>query len=417
MKMEEKYKETVALYRYGIISPLVTQTMSEDFKSDSEFYRWAAARTKTDAFGNVIDLAPNTIKSWYLNYRKEGFDGLKPKGRSDRGTSRKVSGDMYDQIIYMKEQYPRLPATMIYQKLLENGTITAKDCSLSTITRCVSRIDTDIKRGKTKEMRRYEKEHINELWCGDSSVGPYIKVDGVKKKTYIIALIDDASRFIVGIDIFFNDNYINLMSVIKSAVIKYGRPKMFNFDNGSNYRCNQMALLAARIGTVINYNPPSTPTSKAKIERWFRTLKDHWMAQLNYNDYHCLKELRQSLNQYVQQYNSTPHSSLAGKTPIDRFFEESNTIVRIPQQQADKMFLLEIERKVSADNVIVIDQLEYEVDYKYAGMKVLLRYSPDFREVYVVDRESNSLEKINILKKTDNSKIVKKKMRMVSDDE
>ena len=96
MKMEEKYKETVALYRYGIISPLVTQTMSEDFKSDSEFYRWAAARTKTDAFGNVIDLAPNTIKSWYLNYRKEGFDGLKPKGRSDRGTSRKVSGDMYD---------------------------------------------------------------------------------------------------------------------------------------------------------------------------------------------------------------------------------------------------------------------------------------------------------------------------------
>ena len=141
------------------------------------------------------------------------------------------------------------------------------------------------------------------------------------------------------------------------------------------------------------------------------------MAQLNYNDYHCLKELRQSLNQYVQQYNSTPHSSLAGKTPIDRFFEESNTIVRIPQQQADKMFLLEIERKVSTDNVIVIDQLEYEVDYKYAGMKVLLRYSPDFREVYVVDRESNSLEKINILKKTDNSKIVRKKMRMVSDDE
>ena len=50
-------------------------------------------------------------------------------------------------------------------------------------------------------------------------------------------------------------------------------------------------------------------------------------------------------------------------------------------------------------------------------MKVLLRYSPDFREVYVVDRESNSLEKINILKKTDNSKIVRKKMRMVSDDE
>ena len=46
-----------------------------------------------------------------------------------------------------------------------------------------------------------------------------------KQKTYIIALIDDASRMIVGIDIFFNDNFVNLMSVIRGAVIKYGKPK------------------------------------------------------------------------------------------------------------------------------------------------------------------------------------------------
>ncbi len=51
-------------------------------------------------------------------------------------------------------------------------------------------------------------EHINEVWCGDSSVGPYLKVDGKKQRTYIIALIDDASRMIVGIDIFFNDNFV-----------------------------------------------------------------------------------------------------------------------------------------------------------------------------------------------------------------
>lgn len=45
-------------------------------------------------------------------------------------------------------------------------------------------------------MRRYECEHINEVWCGDSSVGPYLKVDGKKQRTYIIALIDDASRMV-----------------------------------------------------------------------------------------------------------------------------------------------------------------------------------------------------------------------------
>lgn len=81
-------------------------------------------------------------------------------------------------------------------------------------------------------------------WCGDSSVGPYLKTeDGKKHKIYVIALIDDASRYIVGIDVFFNDNFVNLMSVMKSAVAKFGVPKLFNFDNGSSYKNKQMDLL------------------------------------------------------------------------------------------------------------------------------------------------------------------------------
>ena len=66
-------------------------------------------------------------------------------------------------------------------------------------------------------MRRYERPHINEVWCGDSSVGPYLRTDdGKKHRVYVIALIDDASRFITGADVFFNDNFVNLMSVMKS---------------------------------------------------------------------------------------------------------------------------------------------------------------------------------------------------------
>ena len=99
----------------------------------------------------------------------------------------------------------------------------------------------ELKRSTNRDMRRYERPHINEVWCGDSSVGPYLKApDGGKKKVYIIALIDDASRFIVGIDVFYNDNFVNLMSVMKSAVTKHGRPKIFNFDNGSAYKNKQM---------------------------------------------------------------------------------------------------------------------------------------------------------------------------------
>ena len=48
-------------------------------------------------------------------------------------------------------------------------------------------------------------------------------MNGKKVKTYVIALIDDASRMVVDAQIFFNDNFVNLMNVIRSAVSKYGK--------------------------------------------------------------------------------------------------------------------------------------------------------------------------------------------------
>ena len=252
-------------------------------------------------------------------------------------------------------------------------------------------------------MRRYERPHINEVWCGDSSVGPYLRTpDGKKHKVYIIALIDDASRFIVGIDIFFNDNFINLMSVIKSAVAKYGRPQMFNFDNGSSYKNKQMELLAARIGSVIHYDQPYTPTQKAKIERWFRTMKDQWMSSLDIRDFHSLDELRGNLSAYVRKYNQTVHSSLGGKSPLDRFFSEPDRIRRLSDEDIENSFLLEIERRVSSDSVIVIDQVEYEVDCRFAKQRIKLRYSPGLKDIFIVEADG-SLTPVRLLNKVDNA--------------
>lgn len=412
--MNDKMSNEIALFRYGVIAPLITGTLEEGI-SRSEFFHRAAEKTYENPRGEDIRISWYTVRRWYTSYKEEGFDGLKPKRRADRSKHRKVDDDVLDQISYLINEYPRLPATLVYQKLKDNGTIAAGDLSLSTINRVVNRFKKEKGATKNKDMRRYERNHINEVWCGDSSVGPYIRIDGKKKKTYIIALIDDASRYIVGIDIFFNDNFVNLMSVMKSAVKKNGKPKIFNFDNGSNYKCGQMTLLGARLGSVLNYCAPYTPTSKAKIERWFRTMKDHWMAGLNMNDYKTLEELRDSLMTYVQKYNQSVHTSLNGQTPQDRFFNESAIIKRLDEDSIDRIFLLEIERKVSNDSVVVIDQVEYEVDYKYAGKRLILRYSPDLSRIYVVDKETNELNEIHLLDKKANSKIKREKIKFTEE--
>lgn len=141
-------------------------------------------------------------------------------------------------------------------------------------------------------------------------------------------------------------------------------------------------------------------------------MKDQWMSTLNMNEYKHLDELRISLMRFVQTYNQSIHSSLNDQSPQDRFFEESSSIIRINEEMIDNVFLFEIERKVSSDNVVVIDQVEYEVNYHYAGQKVVLRYAPDVSRVYVVDQETGKLKEIKLLNKQENAHIKREKVMM-----
>ena len=414
--MKPEKQQEIALMRYGAIAPLIAG-LDENYPSKTAFYTEVSNKGITGPDGRVHHYAPATIEKWYLDYQNHGFDALVPKSRADAGMSRKLDDDLQEQIRYFKTNYPRMSAAAIYRQLKTDGSIINGQVSESTVCRFVNQLQNELRQTTNRDMRRYERPHINEVWCGDSSVGPRLTdKDGKKHRIYIIALIDDASRFITGIDVFYNDNFVNLMSVMKSAVSKYGRPKVLNFDNGKSYKNKQMELLASRIGTTLSYCQPYTPTGKAKIERWFRTMKDQWMAGLDMQDFHSLDELRGSLHSYVQQYNQTPHSSLRGNSPQDRFFSEPEQIRRLSSDDISKDFLLEIERRVSADCVIVIDQIEYEVDYRFARQRIRLRYSPDMKDIFVVETDG-TLTPIRLLNKTENALIKREKVRLCKGDE
>ena len=414
--MKQEKQQEIALMRYGAIAPIIAG-LDERYPSKTAFYTEISAKGLLGPDGKLHHYAPATIEKWYLDYQNHGFEGLVPKGRSDAGMSRKLDEELQERIRYFKTNYPRMSAAAIYRQLKSDGSVINGQVSESTVSRFVNRLQLELRQTPNKDMRRYERPHINEVWCGDSSVGPRLTdLDGKKHRVYIIALIDDASRFITGIDVFYHDNFINLMSLMRSAIAKYGRPKVFNFDNGKSYKNRQMELLAARIGTTLSYCQPYTPTGKAKIERWFRTMKDQWMATLDMRDFHSLEELRGSLYAFVQQYNQSPHSSLRGCSPQDRFFSEPEQIRRLSEEDIRQNFLLEIERRVSADSVIVIDQVEYEVDYRFARQRIRLRYSPDMKDIFIVEADG-TLTPIRLLNKTENALIKREKVRLCKGDE
>ena len=87
-------------------------------------------------------------------------------------------------------------------------------------------------------------------------------------------------------------------------------------------------------------------------------------------------------------------------------------IKRLSDEQIETSFLLEYERRVSTDNVVMIDETAYEVDYRYSKQKITLRYSPDLSKIYVVDKNTNELTEIKLLNKHDNSVIKREKIKL-----
>lgn len=100
----------------------------------------------------------------------------------------------------------------------------------------------------------------------------------------------------------------------------------------------------------------------------------------------------------------------------DRFFSEPERIRRLTDEEIENSFLLELERRVSSDSVIVIDQVEYEVDYRFAKQRIKLRYSPDMKDIFIVEADG-ALTPIRLLNKTENAYIKREKIHLCRGEE
>lgn len=399
--MEIEKKNKIALFRYGFIAEIISGVYKNTNKA--EYFRKKGSIKCIDPYGKEITVSPTTLERWYYNYKKFGFEGLLPRDRADCGRARTIDGEVIEVINHYVRKHPRMTATAIYDELIRNGYITFDQVCLNTFSRYVRKAKNNNEVITKPEMKRYEAEHINDIWCCDTTYSFKLLVNGEKKRMYIMAIIDDASRMIVGCDVFFNDNYANFLKVLKNAIKKYGKPKVLNLDNGAPYKNSQIELLAARVGLSLFHNKPYYGPGKAKVERWFLTMKNQFMASYNLTSKTTIDEFKRDLFEYVNKYNLTEHSSIK-MTPNHRFFNCGDEILRISDDSIEKNFLLELERKTSADCVIQIDNIEFEVPQKYSNKRIRIRYSSDYQECYVVNSD-NTLTKIMLLDKKANSKI------------
>lgn len=403
---KENEKNAIALFKYAIIAPLINDIY--DCKSKEEFYRNASTKQYTLPNGKTTTLTAGTIKKWYIDYCKYGFNVLKPKNRNDAGLSRKIPEECLEKISSLKKEFPHITGKAIYRKLIEEGDIKAKNVSLASIYRFIN--NNKLNTHNVVERKAFEMEFANDCWQGDTSHGPIITIDGKKVQTYLIQLIDDASRLIVGYQFFLNDNAVNFQIVLKQAIKTYGIPKKVFVDNGTPYKNQQLSLICATIGISLIHAKAYSPQSKAKIERSFRTVKDNFLNCEDWTKYSSLKDLNDSYRDYiVKNYNSKHHSGI-DDIPRNRFQKDYDKLkFMLSHEEVDKMFLHVVEKPVAEDGTIRLLKKDFEVPQKYIKQRILVKYSPeDLSFVYIYNDKTKELEKAYPVDKIANSKIKRK---------
>ena len=258
--MDDETKNKISIFKFSLIAPVINRTFLQE--TVKEYLEEICAK-RYDAPGNLKGVyAPETLKDWIYHYRREGLEGLIPKNRTDKGTIRALSQSQRDLIINMKISNPALSSKAIYSSLIASGAIALKDVSLCTIQRFISNNYQLLREAPAKDRKAFEFEFPNDCWQSDISVGPYITVDGKKKRTFIIAFLDDSTRLILHCEAFYVDNFISLLSVFKKAVAKQGIPKKIFVDNGKVYKSDQMQFICAFLGTILCFAEPYSPQSK-----------------------------------------------------------------------------------------------------------------------------------------------------------
>lgn len=379
--LSPQLKEQIALKKFSLISPVINGQV----ENQKEYFQLLCSKPIELPHYGARRYSPKTLANWLGEYRRLGFDALKPGSRSDRGKSRKITAEMEAKIIEQIEQFPRVKASVLYDDLVDKGVFSPCTVSLATFYRYLS-ANPDIKsmtgfKQDTKERKRFAYDKVNILWQADVMYGPHLTQGRAKKRTYLIAFIDDASRLITFSQFHFKQNFLAMRSVLKEAVARRGVPTLVYTDNGKIYRSQQLALICARMGSTVIQTEPFDPKAKGKIERFFKTVRDRFLSRLDPEEPLTLDDLNLRYWKWLEEdYHCKKHSSI-NSSPLEFFMGQSDQVRMISDPRLlDEHFLLREERKVEADGNISIENLKYQVDNPLilAGKRVEVRFEPEW---------------------------------------
>jgi putative transposase len=161
----------------------------------------------------------------------------------------------------------------------------------------------------------------NQVWCTDITYLPVLK-----GHFYLVAIMDWYSRYVLSWGISNTLTTDFCLDALELALLKYGPPKIFNSDQGSQFTATAFTdrLKAATI--QISMDGRGRYLDNIFIERLWRSVKYELIYIKAFEDGIHLK---QEVKQWFEWYNQIrPHQALGYKTP-EQVYRESLAITQL----------------------------------------------------------------------------------------
>jgi transposase len=235
--------EKIALFRYGLIAPLVLETLPR-----GELTRRAqeiAARLYDIPHSTRRQVSVDTLLEWTLRYRRNGLTALTPKPRLDRGQQRAVAPETAALIERLKRENPHRTGTALLRELAPaNGQDHTGGLSASTLYRFLRArglTERQLLLDKAAAHKKYEAEFANQTWQSDMLFGPWVQRAGPggypgKMQVFLQATLDDASRLIPHAQFYPNQGLDSFLDCLRQAIAARGIPTRLYMDNAKIYR-------------------------------------------------------------------------------------------------------------------------------------------------------------------------------------
>jgi putative transposase len=155
----------------------------------------------------------------------------------------------------------------------------------------------------------------NQCWATDITYIPMRR-----GFVYLVAIVDWATRKVLAHRVSITLSTDFCVEALEEAIAQYGRPAIFNTDQGSQFTSSEFTKVLQDHDIQISMDGKGRWIDNVFVERLWKSVK---YEHVYLHAYENVTEARQQLATYFSFYNTErPHSSLGGRTPDMTYFDK-----------------------------------------------------------------------------------------------